>query len=1041
MGFPREFGPYHLIKQIAMGGMAEIVLAKTTGFGGFEKLLALKMIHPKLVEDRHFIDMLIEEAKICVELSHANICQVFDLGRIGDSHYLAMEYVEGVDVFKMMRRATEIGYEVPIEACVHIGHEICAGLDYAHTKLDADGKCLGIIHRDISPQNILISSAGEVKIIDFGIAKAGMRATQTEVGVIKGKYYYMSPEQAWADPVDHRTDIFSTGIVLYEMLTGQMLYLEENIERLLDRVRKAEIPPPSALRPDIPRELDAITMKALAKYPDDRYRSANEMGHALVNFLYLFRPDYSSAHLAAMMSWLFDDLDATDRPRAQDRATDLGSLLLTRENFIRRQPAAAGSLLYDISDLSDAADARTFENTLADIETTAPFDVGRFSDDGTTPLGVAVDIEQTSQIDAPRQVRRFLSADTQRGAPGWANDTGDETEVDIATDVKKLFSGLASPDAARSSARKADQETRILSTPALKGKARTGADETASYQPPPPPGFVPGNVRRPSPSYQPPSPTALGGEPSAIQPGPQRAAASQPPGGPLAGDERPSRPQASPLPQVTDPRGIHAPPPSASRGSWQPPPMRPVGRTDDTRQLTPDALRSVQQHIFGPDDDEDIDDGDVEPLFDGGSSPFASPLIDSRAGARSGPGAPLVAATPPSRPDTSAPPRSALAPPQTDDDSGSTSLTAYVPHPSQVIPTFQLEDDVPTSLVQSPVAWTRSVPESDLPRLQTDPDDSQPTVVIPERQEKVETHPTDVRDHRRQSVAPAAPAQPIQPAFPARSSQPDRQGQPTPQGVSQQPRPSSRPGQGQPAGPSPAPRSSQAPPWMVSGDEALGRGEGGAPSPPWAIDPDLLDERVLEAPPDLTGELFQDSGIWSVLRVLVPAAVIAVVVGGAYLLWPLVSRPGNTGRLDIRSHPAGARVTFDGQPVTGTTPLSIGDLEIGSMHQVELQLDGFVPWSQPVEIGHREVRQIAILRPILGTLRVTSDPPGASVSLDGVYQGSTPCEVEELDINRDLRVQVRYQGQSQTRDFSWQGRTEATLEFEFHEANPRRPTR
>jgi serine/threonine protein kinase len=210
----RQFGPYRLTQQIATGGMAEIHLAKTKGIEGFEKYVALKMIHPNFSSDDHFVQMLIDEAKISVQLQHVNIAHVFDLGRVEDTYYIAMEFVDGSDLFKILRKSSEQDRHMPIECATYIAKEVCSGLDYAHHKRDAAGRSMGIVHRDVSPQNVLISHAGEVKLVDFGIAKATMRAKQTAVGVIKGKYYYMSPEQAWGDPVDHRTDIFSAGILL-----------------------------------------------------------------------------------------------------------------------------------------------------------------------------------------------------------------------------------------------------------------------------------------------------------------------------------------------------------------------------------------------------------------------------------------------------------------------------------------------------------------------------------------------------------------------------------------------------------------------------------------------------------------------------------------------------------------------------------------------------------------------------------------------------------------------------------------------------------
>ena len=287
------FGPYQLVRQLAVGGMAEIYLARATGLSGFEKFVALKMIHPNYAEDSHFIDMLVEEAKIVVHLTQPNIVQIFDLGRIGDVHYIAMEYVDGLDLYHVLRNITEVGELLDYDVTAYIALEICAALDYAHRCRDQLGRPLGIIHRDISPQNILLSKAGEVKLADFGIAKATVRARQTAVGVIKGKYYYMSPEQAWGEPVDHRTDIFSTGVVLYESIVGQMLYLDEDLGVLLEKVRRAEIAPPSILRPGVPAALEEIVLRAVARRPEDRFQSAHEFQLALQRFLWSYAPQFN----------------------------------------------------------------------------------------------------------------------------------------------------------------------------------------------------------------------------------------------------------------------------------------------------------------------------------------------------------------------------------------------------------------------------------------------------------------------------------------------------------------------------------------------------------------------------------------------------------------------------------------------------------------------------------------------------------------------------------------------------------------------------
>jgi serine/threonine protein kinase len=319
-GDGRTLGAYQLLSQLAVGGMAEIYVARTHGVGGFEKQVALKVIHPNFSADPDFVQMLVDEAKLSVQLQHANIVQTFDLGRVDEQYYIAMELIDGVDLYKLLRRASEHEVDFPFEVAAFIAAEVCAGLDYAHRKRDDRGRPLQIVHRDVSPQNILVSFDGEVKIVDFGIAKAAMRGQQTAAGVIKGKYYYMSPEQAWGDKIDARTDIFSAGILLYEMLVGQMLYMEEDIEKLLDVVRKANIPPPSSQRMGVPRELEQIVMRALKKRADDRWPSAGELSTALAHFLRGFAPDFSRARLATFVREVMGD-DPTSQRRDGRSAT------------------------------------------------------------------------------------------------------------------------------------------------------------------------------------------------------------------------------------------------------------------------------------------------------------------------------------------------------------------------------------------------------------------------------------------------------------------------------------------------------------------------------------------------------------------------------------------------------------------------------------------------------------------------------------------------------------------------------------------------
>jgi serine/threonine protein kinase len=285
--------------------MARVYEARLSGVHGFVKRIAIKMMLPAYVDDEEFVTMLIDEAKIAAALNHSNICQIHDLGRIEDTYYIAMEYVEGADLNRVVNRSLQARMRIPFDLIAHIGHEVCSGLHYAHSKTTDQGDPLNIIHRDISPANILISNSGEVKIVDFGVAKAASRTQHTMVGVVKGKYQYMSPEQITGKTLDHRSDIFAVGIVLYESIAGQMMY-PEGLD-MLDRIRLAKIRPLKRIRPDVPDELNGIIKKALSRNADDRYQDGSEMGEALEEFLVVYRAEHGSNRLDDLMQKLFTD--------------------------------------------------------------------------------------------------------------------------------------------------------------------------------------------------------------------------------------------------------------------------------------------------------------------------------------------------------------------------------------------------------------------------------------------------------------------------------------------------------------------------------------------------------------------------------------------------------------------------------------------------------------------------------------------------------------------------------------------------------------
>jgi serine/threonine protein kinase len=301
-----SFGDYRLIDRVAVGGMAEVFKAKRSGVEGFEKVVALKRILPHLSENNEFLTMFVDEAKMVAGLTHPNIVQIYDLGKIDKSYYIAMEYVHGHDLRSIIKRARNKGLRMPLDLSLRVVSQVCSALEYAHRKKDERGQHMEIVHRDVSPQNILISFEGNVKLADFGIAKAATKASKTERGALRGKLLYMSPEQAWGHQIDRRSDVFSVGIVLYEMVTEQKPFTGADSETtILEMVRKCVITPPRDVNPRVPENLDRVIMKALARDPEERYRDAGQMQRGIEKIL-RERPPVTARDLARFLELLYD---------------------------------------------------------------------------------------------------------------------------------------------------------------------------------------------------------------------------------------------------------------------------------------------------------------------------------------------------------------------------------------------------------------------------------------------------------------------------------------------------------------------------------------------------------------------------------------------------------------------------------------------------------------------------------------------------------------------------------------------------------------
>lgn len=293
---------YRVIEKLASGGMAEVFRAESAGLEGFKKQVAIKRVLPHLSEKKKFISMFLDEARLSAHLSHSNVAQVFDIGVGDNAFFIVMEYVDGADLKAVIEAMKKHGREFPVEDAVFIAIKICEGLCYAHELVDGDGKPLTIVHRDMSPPNVLITKHGEIKIVDFGLAKASSQLEKSEPGIIKGKFSYLSPEAALGQEVDHRTDIFAVGIILWEMLAGRRLFLGDSDYATVKLVQQAQVPPISKIAPRVPPDLEPILARALARDPNQRYQSARELALALNDFLYRHGKAVGSFTIASLVA-------------------------------------------------------------------------------------------------------------------------------------------------------------------------------------------------------------------------------------------------------------------------------------------------------------------------------------------------------------------------------------------------------------------------------------------------------------------------------------------------------------------------------------------------------------------------------------------------------------------------------------------------------------------------------------------------------------------------------------------------------------------
>ncbi|MEO7112202.1 MAG: serine/threonine-protein kinase [Polyangiaceae bacterium] len=307
---------YRVVEKLESGGMAEVFRAESEGLQGFKKQVAIKRVLPHLSEKKKFISMFLDEARLSAHLSHSNCVQVFDIGVGDNAYFIVMEFVEGANLKSITEWIKKTGRDLPVQNAVFIALEICKGLAYAHELRDPQGVDLHIVHRDMSPPNVLVTKFGEIKIVDFGLAKANSQLEKSEPGIIKGKFSYLSPEAAMGQEVDARTDIFAVGIILWEMLAGQRLFMGDTDFQTVKKVQEAKVPSLLPLNKKVPPELDKIIQKALAQDPKNRYQKARDLGKELSHFLFAYGEPVSDFDIESLVQGAMRERQRIRPPQA-----------------------------------------------------------------------------------------------------------------------------------------------------------------------------------------------------------------------------------------------------------------------------------------------------------------------------------------------------------------------------------------------------------------------------------------------------------------------------------------------------------------------------------------------------------------------------------------------------------------------------------------------------------------------------------------------------------------------------------------------------
>ncbi len=388
---------YRVIERLAAGGMAEVFVGEQQSHQGFKKKVAIKRVLPHLAQNKNFIKMFLDEARLGARLTHANIVNVFDIGAADNTYFIVMEFVDGANLKKLMDALKQQGRTLPVKAAIYISMEACRGLNFAHELVDDEGNSIQLVHRDVSPPNILISKRGEVKVTDFGLAKATTQLEKTDPGVVKGKFSYLAPEAARGEDVDQRADVFAMGVVLWEMLAGRRLFLGETDYQTVKLVQQTNVPSLSRLNPEVDQEFEEILAQALTTDPNTRYQSARDFGDALAGYLFGHKLKVTSYDIANLVKQcLATDVSPARQEQQQQSIIDK----LIQEELLR---------FTSLEDMSDPLDlgGSLMDGAVPlspdDVQGAAPLDAGAFENPAewfTDDAEVAAAIDASGPTDS-----------------------------------------------------------------------------------------------------------------------------------------------------------------------------------------------------------------------------------------------------------------------------------------------------------------------------------------------------------------------------------------------------------------------------------------------------------------------------------------------------------------------------------------------------------------------------------------------------------------------------------------------------------------